>query len=187
MTGCTVPTPETGSLKVCLIVVVADNGVIGMSGAMPWHLPSELKYFRARTIGKPVIMGRKTFQSIGKPLPGRDNIVITRDVEFKAPGATVVATLEAAMAAGRVAAAKLSASEIMVIGGAEIYRQALASADRVYLTRIHVTPAGDTFFPPLDAAHWVLADEKPLAQAADELPRATVCIYDRIGTRLGAT
>lgn len=172
---------------VCLIVAVADNGVIGRGGTMPWQLASELKYFRRRTLGKPVIMGRKTFQAIGKPLPGRDNIVITRDAEFKAAGTMVVASLAAALAAGRVAAAASGASEIMVIGGADIYRQALASADRVYLTRIHIQPEGDTVFSPLDAGYWRLTNESPLPQSEAERPLATVCVYDRIKTSTATT
>ncbi len=164
---------------ICLIVAVADNGVIGQNGAMPWHLPSELKYFRARTVGKPVLMGRKTFQSIGKPLPGRDNIVVTRDAAFAAPGVQVVRSLKAALELGCDSGARSGALEIMVIGGAEIFAQALPLAGRVYLTRIHFSPDGDTFLPALDEAQWALTKETPLEQVADERPRATVCIYDR--------
>ena len=163
----------------CLIVAVAENGVIGRDGKMPWHLPGELKYFRARTLGKPVIMGRKTFQSIGKPLPGRDTIVITRDAGFAAAGATVVHSLAAALVAARAAAQTSGAGEIMVLGGAEIYAQALPLADRIYLTRIAAKPAGDTVFQTLDPAVWHLASTTPLLPAHDDKPAADALVYER--------
>lgn len=165
---------------VCLIIAAAENNVIGRDGKMPWHLPSELKYFRARTLGKPVIMGRKTFQSVGRPLPGRDNIVITRDASFAASGATVVGSLDAAIAAARIAATAMGATEIMVLGGADIYRQALPLAGRVYLTRVAATPEGDTSFPTLDPLVWRLVDETAIATTEADAFRATACVYERI-------
>ena len=170
---------STSSPIICLIVAAAENGVIGHNGKMPWHLPSELKYFRARTIGKPVIMGRKTFQSIGKPLPGRDNIVVTRDTTFAAPGIAVAHTLEAALEQARVAAARSGAIEIMVIGGADIYIQALPITARVYLTRIAAKPSGDTLFPALSTAEWQLISETPLPKTTTGEVAATACVYDR--------
>jgi len=166
--------------SLCLIVAAADNNVIGHDGKMPWHISSELKYFRARTLGKPVIMGRKTFQSIGKPLPGRDNIVISRDASFSAAGTTVATSLDAAIAAAQVAAAASGAQEIMVIGGSDIFRQALPLADRIYLTRVAATPAGDTFFPALDPLQWKRVGQSEIpANEADRI-RATACVYERI-------
>ena len=163
----------------CLIVAAASNGVIGRAGKMPWHLPAELKYFKARTLGKPVIMGRKTFQSIGRPLPGRDNIVVTRDVTFAAAGVTVVASLGAAIAAAESASARSGADEIMVIGGSEIYAQALPLVGRVYRTRIAATPDGDALFPELDPVVWRLISETPLPNAIAGSVDATTCIYER--------
>jgi dihydrofolate reductase len=168
------------SPTLCLIVVAADNGVIGLGGKMPWHLPAELKYFRARTIGKPVIMGRKTFQSIGRPLPGRENIVITRDRAFTAAGAEIVASLPAAIARAREIVARTGAQEIMVIGGSEIYGLALPLANRVYLTRVSLRPEGDTFFPDLAADTWRLASSTPLALGGVDEPLAFACVYERV-------
>jgi dihydrofolate reductase len=128
-----------------LVVAVADNGVIGNAGALPWHLPADLKRFKAMTVGKPVIMGRKTFESIGKPLPGRHNIVLTRQTGWTADGVTVVPNLAEAIAAAGLDP-RARAAAIMVIGGAEIYAQALPSATRIELTRVHAAPAGDAFF-----------------------------------------
>jgi len=140
--------------KICFIVAVASNGVIGRDGQLPWRLPSDLKRFRKLTMGKPIIMGRKTFQSIGKPLDGRDNIVVTRDSSFLADGVLVVASVSAAVGAAMVFARERGADEVMVIGGAEIYREMLAEASRVYLTRVHCEPEGDTVFADLAPEIW---------------------------------
>jgi dihydrofolate reductase len=140
------------SLDITLIVARAQNGVIGRDGGMPWHLPADLRRFKALTVGKPVVMGRKTFESIGKPLPGRHNIVLTRQAGWAAPGVTVVPNLaEAVVAAGldpRVRA------EVMIIGGAEIYALALPVATRVELTEVDAAPDGDTILPAFDPARW---------------------------------
>ena len=165
---------------VCLIVAAAENGVIGRDGKMPWHLPSELKYFRARTMGKPMIMGRKTFQSIGKPLPGRATIVVTRDMAFAAAGVVVTHSLDAALEMARKLVAASGTDEVMVIGGAEIFAQALPLAGRVYLTEIAASFEGDVFFPALDPRQWRVAQSAPLAQAPGETPTATTCVYERV-------
>lgn len=138
-------------MLVSLIVAKARNDVIGRDGGLPWHIPEDLKFFRKVTMGKPVIMGRKTYQSIGRALPGRLNIVITRNRGWRADGVTVVDGLPAALQAARVAAAE----ETMVIGGEEIYRTALPLADRIYLTEVDLEVAGDASFPPIDEADWV--------------------------------
>jgi dihydrofolate reductase len=136
---------------VALIVAVAENGVIGRDGKLPWRIPEDMKWFRERTAGRPLIMGRKTWESFPKrPLPGRTNIVITRDVAYKAEGAVVVTSLAAAL---EVAAGE-EPEEIMVIGGAEIYRAALPVTRRIYLTSVHGEIAGDTHFPAIDRADW---------------------------------
>lgn len=142
----------TGRRSVVLVVARARNGVIGAGGAMPWHLPADLKRFKALTVGKPVMMGRKTFESIGKPLPGRHNIVLTRDAGWRAEGVTVAANLAEAIAATGMEPRTFG--EIMIIGGAEIYAQALPLADRVEVTEIDAAPEGDTVLPAFDAAVW---------------------------------
>ena len=137
-----------------LIVAVAENGVIGKDGGLPWRLSSDLKAFRRLTMGKPIVMGRRTFQSIGKPLDGRDNIVVTRDPHFEVPGVSAVATIDEALTLARILATTRGAGEVMVIGGADIYETLLPLADRIYLTRVHASPQGDRHFPPLEPAEW---------------------------------
>lgn len=138
------------SKPVCLVVAYARNRVIGRDGTMPWHLRSDLRHFKALTSGHPVIMGRKTFQSIGRPLPERTNIVVTRDKGFVAEGVAVVASVGEAL---KVAEGHAQ-DRIMVIGGGEIYAQALPLADYVFATEIDAEPDGDAFFPPLPRAQW---------------------------------
>lgn len=144
---------------ITLIVAAADNGVIGRDNALPWHLPDDLKRFKQLTLGKPIVMGRKTFESIGKPLPGRQNIVVTRDANYRRDGITVVHGVdEAVQAAG-------DAPEIMIIGGAELFRLFLPRATRIHLTRVHADVAGDVVWAPLDDA-WGVVDRE--FHAADE-------------------
>ena len=149
--------------RISLIVAASTNNVIGVDGALPWHLPEDLKRFKEITMGKPMIMGRGTWESIGRALPGRTSIVVTRQQGYEAPGAIVVGNVDAAIeAAGDV-------DEIMVIGGGEIYRQTLARADRIYLTRINAEVDGDTRFPALNMTDWsVSATESYPAGAARE-------------------
>lgn len=130
------------------VVAMARNGVIGRDNQLPWRLPADLRHFKAVTMGKPVVMGRRTYASIGRPLPGRTNIVVTRDSAYRAEGCRVVHSIEEALAAGG------DAAEVMIIGGAELYRQLLPRADRIYLTRIEEDFSGDTYFPELDADRW---------------------------------
>lgn len=145
--------------QVSFVVAVADNGIIGARGGMPWHLPADLSHFKQLTLGKPILMGRRTWDSIGRPLPGRRNLVLTTDPEWAAEGAERVSSLDQALAL----AAADGADELMVIGGAAVYRLALPRAQRIYLTRIHASPEGDTHFPELDADTWeeVARRERP--------------------------
>ncbi len=140
-------------MQLVLIVARARNGVIGNAGALPWHLPEDLKRFKRMTVGKPVIMGRKTFESIGKPLPGRHNIVLTHDKGWIAKGITVAPNLAEAIAAAGLDP-RARADEIMVIGGAQIYAQSLPSATRIELTEVDTAPVGDTLLPAFDPARW---------------------------------
>lgn len=143
---------------ISLVVAVADNGTIGVNNGLPWRLPDDLQRFKFITLGKPVIMGRKTFESIGKPLPGRHNIVVTRNAGLKIEGCTVASSLDAALqCAGDDKAAddkNADDQEIMIIGGADIYRQALSRAQRVYLTQVHAVIHGDANFPQLNDVEW---------------------------------
>ena len=141
-------------VSLVLIAAVADNGVIGRDNALPFRQSSDLKRFKALTIGKPVLMGRKTFVSIGKPLPGRTNIVVSRDPGFAPDGVVVVRDLQAGLAAARDDARRRGAGEIAVIGGTGIFTQLMPLADRLEITHVHAQPAGDTYFPPIDATQW---------------------------------
>ena len=141
-------------MEIVLIVAVADNGVIGAGGAIPWRLKTDLQRFKTMTMGKPVVMGRKTFMSLRRPLPGRTNIVLTRDGDFRAAGAVVTTSLAAARAVATGDALRRFATEIAVIGGAEIYAQWMESADRLEITEVHARPEGDTCFAAIDPAIW---------------------------------
>jgi dihydrofolate reductase len=140
-------------MEIVFVVAIAENGVIGAGGAIPWRQKSDMARFKALTIGKPVIMGRKTFESLRRPLPGRTNIVITRDAAYRAAGAVVTTSAVDAEAVARGDALRRSVTEIAVIGGAEIYRQWLDRADRLEITEVHARPEGDTHFG-IDTAKW---------------------------------
>jgi dihydrofolate reductase len=140
--------------EIVLIVAVADNGVIGSDGGIPWRLKTDQQRLKMLTMGKPVVMGRKTFVSLRRPLPGRTNIVVTRDPNYRARGAVVTTSFAAARAVARGDALRRSAGEIAVIGGADIYAQWMESADRLEITEVHARPEGDTRFAAIDAAVW---------------------------------
>lgn len=141
-------------IQLAAIVAAAENGVIGRDNALPWHLSEDLKYFKRVTMGKPVVMGRKTFESIGKPLPGRTNIVITRNPAFQAEGVRVVSSLDGALQLASDIAVIDGVEELLVIGGAEIYREAIPRADRLYLTEVHASVEGDALLPDIDWSRW---------------------------------
>jgi dihydrofolate reductase len=144
---------QTSRRRVVLVAAVADNGVIGADGDIPWRIPEDMKHFREVTSGHPVVMGRLTFESIGRPLPNRANIVVTRNPGWSAEGVTVVASLEDALAAA--SAVSGGAGDVMVIGGAQIYEAAMGAADVQVLTEVHQRPEGDTFYPAFDRSEWV--------------------------------
>ena len=141
-------------MKISLVAAISSNGVIGNGGKLPWHIPKDLNHFKSLTINKPMIMGRKTFQSIGKPLKGRTSIVITRNHNFELKGAVIVHTWPEALKSAKFSLAKASQNEVMIIGGAEIYNIALANADRLYLTEIHKSYEGDAMFPKFNRNKW---------------------------------
>jgi dihydrofolate reductase len=152
--------PHAAPPPISLIVAMADNGVIGRGNALPWRLPADLKRFRSLTLGKPVLMGRRTFESIGWPLADRVNLVLTRDTHWAADGARTVHTVQEALAQAR------GCPELMAIGGAEVYRLVLPLARRIYLTQVHAELDGDTFFPAFDRGEWREVERS--AQPADE-------------------
>lgn len=146
-------------VKLALIVAMANNRTIGCNNELPWRLPEDLKYFKSVTMGKPIVMGRKTFDSIGRPLPGRLNIVVTRNGEWQHPGVKTAPSLQQALAIAVeerdiAVESEPQIQEVMVIGGAEIYRAAIELADRLYITRVQAQVEGDAFFPEYDEAAW---------------------------------
>ena len=162
-----------------LVAAVADNGVIGRDNALPFRQSSDLKRFKALTMGRPVLMGRKTFLSIGKPLPGRTNIVVSRNEGFAGAGIVVAADLDFAMQVARGDALRRGADEIAVIGGADIFTRLMPLADRLEITHVHARPDGDTRFPPIDASQWRAIEQSELpAGPRDEAP-VTYVTYAR--------
>lgn len=153
---------SNGMTRISLIAAMDENGLIGADAGLPWRLPNDLKYFKRMTMGKPVLMGRRTWETLDAPLPGRPNLVMTRDTAFRAPGAKIVRTVDGAL---RLAKAD-HFEELMVLGGAEIYALMLPQADTLYLTRIHARLEGDTWFPKVDWSQWVR--ESAETHAADE-------------------
>lgn len=162
-------------VRLALIAAVARNGIIGRDGDLPWRIPADLQFFKTTTMGKPIIMGRRTFESIGKALPGRSSIVVTRNPDFAADDVEVAANLDRALSV----AARHGAEEVMVIGGGEIYAAALPRADRLYLTEIHLDAEGDVHFPELDRAQWreTLRDDHP---AEGDTPAFSFVVLERI-------
>ena len=166
-------------IAIALVVAVAENGVIGRDGQLPWRLPSDLKRFRKLTLGKPMIMGRKTYDSIGKPLDGRDTIVVTRRPDFHPPGVHRAASVEEALALGQELAARRGADEVTVVGGEEIFRLVLARADRIYLTKVHAAPAGDTRFDSPDPRIWRETAREPMPQGPTDQYPADFIVLER--------
>jgi dihydrofolate reductase len=160
---------------ISIIVAASANNTIGIRGDLPWRLSDDLRRFKETTMGKPIIMGRKTWESIGRPLPGRLNIVITRQPDFAAAGCEVVRSVGDAIAAAG------DADEIMIIGGSQVYQRALPLADRLYLTRVHTEIEGDAFFPDVDKKTWMLvSDERHAADERNEFDYS-FRVYQRTG------
>ncbi|POA54658.1 MULTISPECIES: dihydrofolate reductase [Pseudomonas] len=166
------------SLPLSLIAALAENRVIGIDNSMPWHLPGDFKYFKATTLGKPIIMGRKTWDSLGRPLPGRLNIVVSRQTDLALEGAEVYPSLEAAMVRAEQWALEQGASELMLIGGAQLYTQGLEQADRLYLTRVALSPEGDAWFPEFDEQRWKLVSDQPNPAQGDK-PAYSFEVWER--------
>jgi dihydrofolate reductase len=167
-------------MDVILVAAVAENGVIGRGNSLPWRIKSDLKHFRALTLGKPVVMGRKTYHSIGKPLAGRTTIVVSRDHDFAAPGVLVAPSLDSALAAARGDAMRRGTNTIVIAGGGEIYAQAMPFAARLAITKVHKQIDGDAHFPLIDPKIWrETAREEHAPAEGDEAPFAFVN-YERI-------
>ncbi|MDX4073700.1 MULTISPECIES: dihydrofolate reductase [Brucella] len=170
---------NTDKPVVSIIVAAAENGVIGRDNDMPWRLSTDLKRFKALTLGKPVIMGRRTWESIGRPLPGRPNIVVTRDANFQAEGVHIVGSLEEGIALGRKLAEELGAGEVCIIGGGKIYAQALPLADRVHLTRVLAAIDGDTHFPEIKSDGWRLVSSEDVPAGDKDSHPTRYMVYEK--------
>lgn len=154
-------------MRISIIVAASENNVIGINNMLPWRLPVDLKYFKSTTLGKPIVMGRKTFDSLGKPLPGRPNIVITRQTDFQPEGAYVVRSVEE----GVEKAQSFGGDELFITGGSQIFEQAWPLVERIYLTRVYAVVHGDAFFPQLDGAEFELvSDERHEADEKNQYP-----------------
>jgi dihydrofolate reductase len=167
-------------LKVVLVAAIGENGVIGRDGQLPWKLRSDLQHFRRVTTNHPIIMGRKTYESIGRVLPERTNIVVTRDPGFTAPGAVLAASVDAAFGYAREDAERRGVDAVMVVGGSDIFALTMADADMLEITRVHATPEGDVKFPEIDPAHWREVRIERHARGAHDDAEFTVLTYERV-------
>ena len=165
---------------VVLVAAIAENGVIGRDGALPWRLKSDLQHFKKLTLNRPVIMGRKTFESIGKALKDRTNIVLTRDFGLLAPEAVLATSMDAAFAYAVNDANKRGAGEIMVIGGSDVFEAAMDVADRLEITRVHASPQGDSFFPAIDPQIWRETSRQRHPRGPQDEADFTLLTYERI-------
>lgn len=162
------------------MVAVAENEVIGRDNGLPWHLPEDLRYFRRITMGKPIVMGRKTFESIGRALPGRTNIVVSRNSTFAPPNVSPTSSLDEALALAEQVAAGDGESETVIIGGAQIYALVLPRVDRLYITRVHANILGDTRLPAIDWSQWREISRERHTASGDNPYAYSFVVYDRI-------
>ena len=166
-------------MKIVLVAAVGENGVIGREGKLPWRLQSDMQHFKRLTIGKPVMMGRKTYESIGKPLKDRTNIVLTRDLSLAAPGAVLATSLDAALAYARKDAEQRGVDEIMVIGGSDVFEATMPMAARLEITHVHSKAEGDVTFPPIDPKLWRETERERRMPGRTMMPSLTALIYLR--------
>jgi dihydrofolate reductase len=166
-------------IELSIIVAVADNGVVGRNNALPWHLPADLQFFKRTTLGKPIVMGRKTYESIGRPLPGRTNIVVSRNAEFSAAGVKVVSSVEAALTLAKEIALIDGTQELMVIGGAGIYAAAIPLAHRMYITEVHSSVEGDAYLPEIDWQQWREMSREHHCAAEANMYDFSFVVYER--------
>ncbi|WP_310619114.1 dihydrofolate reductase [Flexibacterium corallicola] len=166
-------------VKISMISAVAENGIIGAGNDMPWHISTDLKFFKKTTMGKPIVMGRRTFQSIGKPLPGRTNIVITRDSTFQPEGVVTASGLDEGLDVAKAKAQETGVNEIMIMGGGQVYNMAMPHATKLYITRVHAKPEGDTLFPDIDNSDWQLSETLPFQRGEKDSADTSLEIYER--------
>lgn len=166
-------------MKISFVVAAADNRCIGINNALPWHLPEDLKFFKRVTMGKPIIMGRKTFESIGKPLPGRTNIVITNNKNYSANGIKVATSLDDALKIAEAITLIDGKEEVMVIGGAGVYALCLPRADRLYYTKVHAAVNGDAFFPEVNWKEWKLISQEDYKSSEKNPYDYSFCVYEK--------
>ena len=162
-----------------MIAAVAENGVIGAAQTIPWRIPSDFAYFKRTTMGKPMVMGRKQFETVGKPLPGRTNIIVSRQAGYQPEGTLVFASIDAALAAARDIAAADGVDEIMIIGGGELYAQTMARADRLYISHVDLQPEGDVRFPAIVPEDWVVVDVPEVTPSEKDSASYRVKVYER--------
>jgi dihydrofolate reductase len=167
------------TVRISMIAAVAENGVIGSHQTIPWRIPSDFAYFKRTTMGKPIIMGRKQYETVGKPLPGRANIVVTRQESFAPDGVIVVGDLEQALEKAKAVAQTDGVDEIMIIGGGDVYAQFLEHADRLYISHVDLAPEGEIRFPPIDLAQWVVVDLPELEPHPKDEATYRVKVYER--------
>lgn len=166
-------------VRIAMIAGVAENGVIGSEQTIPWRVPSDMAFFKQTTMGKPIVMGRKQFETVGRPLPGRANIVVTRQKDYHPEGVMVVHSVDAAIDEARSIAEANGVDEIMIIGGGELYAQLMARADRLYISHIDLAPAGDVLFPAIAPEQWVVVDLPEVAPSPRDEASYRVKVYER--------
>jgi dihydrofolate reductase len=167
------------TVKIAMIAGVAENGVIGNDQTIPWRVPSDMAFFKKTTMGKPIVMGRKQYETVGRPLPGRTNIVITRQADYQPEGVVVVHGIDAALARARAVAEAEGVDEIMIIGGGELYAQLIDRADRLYITHIDLSPAGDVRFPTIKPEQWSVVDLPEVMPSPKDEASYRVKVYER--------
>lgn len=167
------------SPRISMIAAVAENGVIGSDQTIPWSIPSDMAYFRAMTLGKPILYGRKQYETIGRPLPKRTNILITRQADYRPEGVIVVATLEEGLEKARAVALAEGGDEVMVIGGGQIYALAMDVADRLYISHVAAAPVGDVLFPGIDPGVWQVVDEPHVEPNDKDSAAFRIRVYER--------
>jgi dihydrofolate reductase len=168
---------RTGNMKIVLVAAIGENNVIGRDGQLPWRLKSDLKHFRTVTLNRPVIMGRRTYVSIGKPLKDRTNIVLTSDLGLVAPGTVLATSLDAALGYAKRDAERRGVDEIMIIGGSDVFGAMMSQADRLEITHVHASPEGDALFPPIDPAVWHKVSDAVHKAGPDDDADFTVVTY----------
>jgi dihydrofolate reductase len=167
------------NVRVAMIAGVAENGVIGAGGKIPWRIPSDMAFFKRTTMGKPIVMGRKQYESVRRPLPGRTNLVVSRRPGFQPDGVIVINDLDAAIDHAIAIAEADRAEQAMVIGGGEMYAQAIERADRLYISHIALRPTGEVVFPAIDPARWRLVGEPPVEPSPKDEAAYRIAVYDR--------